>query len=61
MKTVCIIPAYNEEKTIGDVINTVKKVGLVDKIVVISDGSTDNTARIARNLGVNTIDRKSVV
>jgi glycosyltransferase involved in cell wall biosynthesis len=56
MKTVCIIPAYNEERTIGNVIETVKSVDLVDDIIVISDGSIDRTAKIARGLGVFTIE-----
>jgi glycosyltransferase involved in cell wall biosynthesis len=56
MKTVCIIPAYNEERTIGGVIETVKSVGLVDDIIVISDGSIDSTAKIAREMGVNIIE-----
>ncbi len=42
-----IIPAYNEEKTIGSVISAVKEVDLIDYIIVISDGSNDNTALIA--------------
>lgn len=42
-----VIPAYNEEKTIGEVIKVVKKVNLVDKIIVVSDGSIDKTVDIA--------------
>lgn len=38
-----IIPAYNEEKTISKVISQIPK-GF--KIVVIDDGSTDNTAKV---------------
>ncbi len=45
-KTFCLIPAYNEEKTIVKVINQVKP--LVDKVVVIDDGSTDNTFQLAK-------------
>ncbi|WP_057978248.1 glycosyltransferase [Caloramator mitchellensis] len=51
MKAVCIIPAYNEEKTIADVIDVVKSVDIINKVIVVSDGSTDNTATIARNHG----------
>ncbi|KAA3636237.1 MAG: glycosyltransferase, partial [Calditrichaeota bacterium] len=43
MKTVCILPAYNEEGKIGKVIDKVKAVGVVDEIVVANDCSTDNT------------------
>lgn len=44
----CIIPAYNEEARIKDVIYAVKNSNLVDEIIVISDGSTDKTSEIAR-------------
>ncbi len=45
MKTFCIIPAYNEEKTIVEVINSVKP--LVDQVVVVDDGSGDRTFELA--------------
>jgi glycosyltransferase involved in cell wall biosynthesis len=46
-----VIPAYNEEKTIGDVvsnaISTMDSVGLPYEIIVVDDGSTDSTKMIA--------------
>ncbi|MBU5537444.1 MAG: glycosyltransferase family 2 protein [Candidatus Aenigmatarchaeota archaeon] len=45
----CIIPAYNEEKNIGDVIKEVNKLGI--KPIIIDDGSTDNTFNICKNNG----------
>lgn len=53
-----IIAAYNEEKTIENVLRQVKEVKLVNKIIVISDGSKDRTAEIARGLGVEVIELK---
>jgi glycosyltransferase involved in cell wall biosynthesis len=45
--TVCVVvPAYNEERLIGRVLETMP--GYVDKIVVVDDKSTDKTAEIAR-------------
>lgn len=44
MKTACIIPAYNEEKTIAEVIERAKS--FVDEIIVVDDGSIDQTAEI---------------
>lgn len=50
-----IIPAYNEEETVGKVIDTVRRVPEVDEIIVISDGSTDATAEVARRHGATVI------
>ena len=54
MKVLVSIPAYNEEKSIGEVINDIKRElqGKYDfKIQVIDDGSTDKTAEVARKAG----------
>lgn len=51
-----IIPAYNEEKTIGDVISEVKKVELVNEIIVVSDGSIDNTVGVAKKHKVEIVE-----
>ncbi|WP_418790190.1 glycosyltransferase family 2 protein [Phosphitispora sp. TUW77] len=55
MKSAVIIPAYNEEQTIGKVIEVVKQVPFIEETIVISDGSTDNTADVARLLGAKVI------
>ena len=49
LKRVAGIPAYNEEATIAKVIIRARK--HVDRVVVIDDGSTDDTALIAEALG----------
>lgn len=47
-ETVCVVvPAYNEEKLIGRVIETMPD--YVDKIIVVDDKSTDKTAELVRN------------
>lgn len=55
-----VLPAYNEEKAIGDIIDeirlTVEKVYNYE-IVVVDDCSTDRTAEIARAKGVRVVDR----
>lgn len=48
-KIYCIIPAYNEAKTIGIVVQNVKK--YVSEIVVVDDGSEDNTSYLAEDAG----------
>jgi len=45
-----IIPAFNESLSIGKVINDIPK-DLVTEIVVVNNGSTDNTENIAKNHG----------
>jgi glycosyltransferase involved in cell wall biosynthesis len=53
MKTICVIPAYNEEKSISEVIKRVRP--YVSEIVVIDDCSQDNTAIIAKQVGATLI------
>lgn len=56
MRVVVIIPAFNEEATVGSVIDVAKQVAEVDEVVVISDGSTDQTASVAREHGAYVIE-----
>lgn len=49
MNLVVVIPAYNEEKNIEKVILGVKK--YTNSIIVINDGSTDKTSKVAENAG----------
>ena len=44
-KIFAIIPAYNEDKYIGNIIKETKK--YVDKVIVVDDGSKDQTKQIA--------------
>jgi glycosyltransferase involved in cell wall biosynthesis len=46
MNICVIIPTYNEEKTISDIIRKIKRQGI--EVLIIDDGSTDNTAKIAQ-------------
>ncbi len=43
MKLTVIIPAYNEEKTVAQVLRKVQSNKLVKEIIVVNDGSTDRT------------------
>lgn len=58
MKVAAIIPAFNEESTIGDVITTLTQVDIIAEIVVVSDGSDDQTAEVADRLGARVIVHK---
>lgn len=53
-----IIPALNEEKTIKNILDTVKRVDLIDEVIVVSDGSKDDTAFIAKSSNVKVIESK---
>jgi glycosyltransferase involved in cell wall biosynthesis len=45
-----VMPAYNEERTIGEVLDALKREGY-SKVIVVDDGSRDRTAEIARSKG----------
>lgn len=46
MKLSVIVPVYNEEPTIGEVLDRVLAVPLNKEVIVVDDGSTDHTADI---------------
>jgi glycosyltransferase involved in cell wall biosynthesis len=49
MRTLAVIPCYNEESTIGSIVIKAKQ--HVDKVLVVDDGSVDDTVKIARGAG----------
>jgi len=53
MKTIAIIPAYNEENCIEKIVTKTSK--YVDSVLVIDDGSTDSTSEVAEKAGANVI------
>ncbi len=55
LKTLCILPAYNEEGKIGRVVKKVLATGEVDRIVVADDCSSDNTNKEATEAGAHVI------
>ena len=54
--TLAVIPCYNEELTIGSLVIKTKK--HVDQVLVVDDGSTDETASIAKQTGAIVISHK---
>lgn len=50
-----VIPALNEEKSIAKVIKKAKEVPEITEIIVIDDGSKDQTSKIAKSLGVEVV------
>ena len=56
MKISAIIPAYNEAERIHQVLRVLKKMDIINEIIVVSDGSTDETAAIARKFTTHVIE-----
>lgn len=58
-KVSVIIPAYNEEDTVAKVVEVVKKASYVDEIIVVNDGSSDNTEAEATKAGAIVITHET--
>jgi len=62
-----VLPALNEEETVGDIVATVRRelmssqVPLVDELVVVDSASTDRTARIAERAGARVVQRDAIL
>jgi glycosyltransferase involved in cell wall biosynthesis len=55
MRVVAIMPALNESRTIRDVVRAVRSFA---EVVVVDDGSTDETASLAREAGADVVSHK---
>lgn len=55
LRVTAIVPAYNEEATLTEVLSVLKATPAIGEILVVSDGSTDGTVAIARAMGLRTI------
>lgn len=54
---IAVIPAYNEGKKIEEVVKATKQ--YVNKVIVVDDGSADNTASAARKAGATVLQHMS--
>jgi glycosyltransferase involved in cell wall biosynthesis len=50
MKLSVLIPSYNEERTLGIIVSRVVKVDCEKEIIIVDDGSTDNTSQVIQSL-----------
>lgn len=55
-RVLVIIPAYNEEPVIGQVIEAIRNEAPYADVVVVDDGSTDGTSAVAYELGINVLN-----
>ncbi|NLD49705.1 MAG: glycosyltransferase family 2 protein, partial [Clostridiaceae bacterium] len=56
MRVLIIIPAYNEQHTIGSVVRRIGMCIPYADILVVNDGSKDGTSNEARQMGASVID-----
>ncbi len=54
-KVAAILPAYNEETTISNVLKILQKSPELDEVIVVDDGSADKTAEIVKAYGAKVI------
>lgn len=50
MKISVVIPVYNEENTLREIVRRVQAVGVADEIVIVDDGSVDGTREILKEM-----------
>ncbi|MFF0271862.1 glucosyl-3-phosphoglycerate synthase [Streptomyces sp. NPDC015492] len=66
-KVSVVLPALNEEATVGDIVAVIRRelmseaVPLVDELVVVDSGSTDRTAEVAAAAGARVVARDAVL
>ena len=56
-RTLAVIPCFNEQHNIGSIVLQTKK--YVDEVLVVDDGSEDNTTDVARLAGATVISHRS--
>jgi len=53
-KIIAVLPAYNAEKTLRKTFKDIPK-NIIDKIILVDDGSHDKTVKLAKKLKIRTI------
>lgn len=55
MKVAAIVPAYNEAGNVGNVLKILLSSPELNEVILVDDGSIDNTSQIGRDLGAKVI------
>lgn len=55
MGLVAVVPAYNEEPTVGAVVRALRQAAVFNTVLVVDDGSEDGTAREAASAGATVL------
>ncbi len=53
-----LIPAHNEQATISDIVRSLLKIPQISEILVVNDGSTDQTADAAQAAGARVVSHR---
>jgi glycosyltransferase involved in cell wall biosynthesis len=56
MRIITVIPAYNEEKTLGGVLSVLVSIPEIDEVIVVNDGSDDRTSQVAEQFDVTLVN-----
>jgi len=56
-RTIAVMPAYNAERTVRRVFEDIPA-GSVDEVILVDDCSTDETVRLARELGIRVVEHE---
>jgi glucosyl-3-phosphoglycerate synthase len=61
-----VLPALNEQDTVGDIVATIRRelvhrVPLVDELVVVDSGSSDSTSAVAARAGARVVHRDEIL
>jgi glycosyltransferase involved in cell wall biosynthesis len=55
LRVAAVVPAYNEEETVADVVEVLRATPAVQEVIVVSDGSTDDTQQAAEEAGAHVL------